>query len=124
MAVNGRLRRLHVARRPRLNFYKAKHIRFPANQIDLSAVLWGPEVARHHGVTELPQMKVSVFLSAATGALVLRVFVSLLGRQRTMRQPIEDTDGRVSEASGQHGCPYDPPIKILRSRLDVTQWLL
>jgi len=70
--VYGRLRRLHIARRPSLNFNETKNIRVPADQVDLSPAARRPEIALDHHIAQLPQVEVCVFFALSAGALMPR----------------------------------------------------
>jgi len=99
MAVHCRLWGLHILRCPRLNFNKTKNIRVPADEIDLSAVTWRAEIARHNRIAQLSQVEVSVFLTLRAGALMSRPRVS---REHVHRNPIEAVNNRSREAGGKH----------------------
>src|SRR5208282_174404 len=68
--VHRRLRGLHVDRGPSLNLYKTNDIVIPADQVDFSPAARRAKVARHHHVSQLPQMEVSVFLAPRSNLLV------------------------------------------------------
>jgi hypothetical protein len=98
MAVDGCLGSLHVARRPRLNFNKTKHICIPADQVDFSRLPRRAVVAGHDHIPLAPQMEAGIVLTAPAGALVRR---PLVGRQSMPRQPVKAADGGVGKTAGE-----------------------
>jgi hypothetical protein len=92
VAVHGRFGSLYIARRPRLNFNKAKHIGIPADQVDFSRLPRRAVVAGHYHITQTAEMEASVVLSTPAGALMRS---PLVRRQGMPRQPVEAADGSV-----------------------------
>lgn len=56
--IHRRLRGLYTPRGPGLNLNKTNHIATPSDQVNLSLATRGSEVARHHGVAQLPKVEV------------------------------------------------------------------
>jgi hypothetical protein len=99
MSIDCRLRGLYIARCPRLNLNKTKHIAIPADQVNFAPVTWSPVVPGNHQVTEFPQMEVGVFLPAPPGSLV---FGSLVGAAGIPGDPIETSDDGAGNGCGKH----------------------
>src|ERR1700691_4574809 len=70
--VDSRFPGLYIACGARLNFHEAKNIRVPSDQVKLSPAARRAEVSRHHGVSQLAQMKVSRLFSPPPGAMMCR----------------------------------------------------
>jgi hypothetical protein len=98
--VDRRFRGLHIARRPRLHFNEAKNVRLPTNQVNLSTASRRAKVARHDGVTQLSQMKISVFLTAPANSLVAGHRVR---RKGPLCNPIQTADDGSRENGWKHG---------------------
>ena len=98
--VHGRFWRLHVARGPRLNFNEAKNVCIPTNQVNLPSATRRTKVARHDGITQLSQVRISVFLTAPANALMARHRVR---RKGALCNPIQSADDRSREDGWKHG---------------------
>jgi len=96
--VDGRDPGLYVQSGSRLHLHKAEDIVFPSDEIDFSPAARRAVISRHHGVAQLPQMKVRRFFSALAGAMMRGQF---LGRQRACGQPVQEPEHGVGGASGK-----------------------
>jgi len=83
--VDGRFAGLYIACGARLNFYDAKNIGVPSDQINLSPAARRAEVSRHHYVSQLSQMKVSRLFSPPPGPMMGR---NLFRRKGMLGKPI------------------------------------
>src|SRR5919108_2582425 len=103
-AIHRGFRRFHISRGARLDFHKTQHIFVPSDQIDLAAPARRAKIACHHDVTQLSQIKVSVFFAATTGALVL--WPGCLCHS-FIRQPVESLDRGMCKSAREHWteCP-------------------
>lgn len=90
--IDRRFPGFYIARGARLYLYKAKNIVFPSNQVDLSTAPRRAEVTGDHGVTELSEMEIGSFLTAAANEAMGSDFFR---RQGVRRQPIEKFKQRV-----------------------------
>jgi hypothetical protein len=70
--VDSRFPGLYIACGARLNFYEAKNIGIPSDEVNLSPAARRAEVSRHHYVAQLPQMKVSRLFPPPPGAMMCR----------------------------------------------------
>ncbi len=94
--VDGGLGGLDRARGAGLDLDEAEHVAIPADQVDLAVTPGRAPVARHHQVTLAAQVKICLFLAAASGFEVRGL------RRGTPRQPvygIQSSDQPTSEAS-------------------------
>ena len=62
--INRRFRRLYVVCRAGFDLDKTQHILIPANQINFAPPPRRTEIARHHDVPKLAQIKVGIFFAA------------------------------------------------------------
>lgn len=97
--VNGGLGRFDITRSPGFHLDKAEYGFVPANQVNFSPAAGRAVVAGHDYIAELAKIEVSVFFTAASGALVLRQFAR---RQNSICEPVERTKGGVGEAAAKH----------------------
>jgi hypothetical protein len=72
MTINRRFSGLYLARCPRFNLNKTKDVPIPSDKVDLSVAARGTEVSCHDHVTQLAQVKTSLFLALGAGLLALR----------------------------------------------------
>jgi hypothetical protein len=82
LTINGCLGGLHVARGAGFHFDETEHVFVPSNEIDLTVVPGGTEVASDHHVPTAAKVEVGFFLSTTTGTEVGRsVFARAMGRE-------------------------------------------
>src|SRR5580765_6125882 len=95
--IDSRFRALHIARRPRLNFYKTKHIFLPPDQVDFSTMSRRPKVARNDHITCLSQMEVRIFLTSHAHPQMSR---HTTWRKYPVCNPVQGLDHSSSELKG------------------------
>ncbi len=100
MTVYGRLRSFHIVRRPRFNFNKTKNILVPADQVDFPSATWRAKIARHHHVSQLPQVEERLFLAVRPDA---QVPWPLIGGQHPLSHPIQAMNDRLRDNGREHG---------------------
>jgi hypothetical protein len=100
MAVNGGFAGLYVTGGARLHLDEAENVVFPADQVDFSMAARRAEVARDHGVTQPPQMKVGGLFAAASGAVVWGGFG---WREGAGGQPVEEAEDGAGGLAGKYG---------------------
>src|SRR5579862_102351 len=91
--------RFNVASRAGFHFHKAQHVLIPSDQVDFTAMMGRAKVPRDHNVSAPTQEEVRVFFAALACPLMFGSFVSA---QSVIREPIEDVDSGVSEATAEH----------------------
>src|SRR5208282_4522191 len=70
VAVHSRFGRLYVVGGTCFHFDKTQYIFVPANYVDFSPPAWRAKVARHHHVSQAPQVEVRSFLPAPSRPLM------------------------------------------------------
>jgi len=83
--IDCRLGRLHRARGARLHFNKTQDIVVPANDVDFSPPPSRAKVARHHHISQTPQMEVRILLPAPPGPLMCG---NIVGWERSLGDPV------------------------------------
>ncbi|HSZ61269.1 MAG TPA: hypothetical protein VK828_05710 [Terriglobales bacterium] len=98
-AIDGRLGRFNIARRPRFHFDDAQSVAVPADQIDFPAMMRGAEIPGDNRIASSPKIEIRFFFAAPASP---QVRGTLLGRKRFGCNPIEYAQGSLREASSRH----------------------
>jgi hypothetical protein len=75
VSINGGFGGLYVARCSRLDLDKTESVLVPSDEIEFTAMVWGPVVASDDDIALSPQVEVGIFLAATARTLVRRQVV-------------------------------------------------
>jgi hypothetical protein len=89
----------YIERRASLNFNETKNIGVPPDQVDFTTAARRAKIARHHHVSEFPQMEECGLFAANTSSQVPRPLVC---RKHALSQPVQPLNNRSRDSSRKH----------------------